>query len=148
MKREKFIVKGKHSWHFYTACATIVAIIIIFSAYLEKIEEYSYEMADLQAMRNADVTAMMKWKNKLPDEMTEYWYDPHSFELIQTNNPKPESHGLGRKRKGGAVEEFESDTNVSYEYDEGTDYNNKVIRVIVRNEEGKLDIRVNWVDAE
>ncbi len=106
------------------------------------------EMADLQGMRGAELTAMLKWKDKLPDETVEYWYNPNSFELIPVSDPKPVSHGLGKKGKGGAVEEFEAETGLSYEYDEGMDYTNKVIHVTVSNKAGELDIKVDWVDAE
>lgn len=141
-------MKTKLSWHFYVVCAIISVVVMIIATRFRIEKEYPYEMADLQAMRNAELTAVLKWKDKLPEETTEYWYNPNSFELIPASEPKPESHGLGRKGKGGAVREFEADTGLSYEYDEGTDYTGKVIHVTVSNKGGDLDIKVDWVNAE
>ena len=106
------------------------------------------EMADLQGMLGAELTAMQEWKDRLPEGTVEYWYNPDTFELIPISEPKPDSLGLGKKGKGGAVEKFEADTGASYEYDESADYTNKVIHVTVSNKDGELDIKVDWVDAE
>lgn len=109
--------------------------------------EKTREMADLQGMRGAELTAMQEWRGRLPDATVEYWYDPDTFELFPTSDKKPSSFGLGTKGKGGAVKEFEEITGMSYEYEEGADYTSKVIHVIVTGEDGKLDVKVDWVDA-
>ena len=86
---------------------------------------------------------MQEWKDKLPENTVEYWYNPDTFELIPISEPKPDSLGLGKKSKGGAGEEFKKETGLNYEYDEGTDYTNKVVHVTVSNNDGELDIKVD-----
>lgn len=127
----------------------IVVLVLLFSwhAWNSSMEKPN-EMADLQGMFGAELTAKTIWKDKLPEAPVEYWYDPDEFDLIPVSEPKPKSFGLGTGGAGGATEEFEADTDSSYEYDEGTDYTNKVIHVTARNKDGKLDVKVDWVDAD
>lgn len=127
---------------------TVMVILTLSGCSGSSEEESSSEMADLQGMRGAELTAMQEWKDKLPDEPVEYWYNPDTFELIPISEPKPDSLGLGKKGEGGAVDDFEADTGMSYEYDESKDYTDKVIHVTVSNSDGELDIKVDWVDAE
>ena len=125
-----------------------IIVLLILSGCSNNSAEKPNEMADLQGMRGAELTAMVEWKDKLPEETVEYWYNPDTFELIPVSEPKPESFGLGTKGAGGAVKEFEEQSGTNYGYDEKTDYRNKVIHVTVSNNDGALDIKVDWVDAK
>ena len=107
--------------------------------------EYYYEMNDMQALRGAEATAMLIWKDKKPEAPTEYWYNAAAFELIDISEPRPKPYGLGKRRVGNAMKDFQQETGLDYAYDEGADYSDKVIRVIVDTDEaGNLRVRSSW----
>ena len=131
--------------------ATIVIIAVLIGAFIMAYQfmlrktEQSNELADLQAMRGAEATAMMIWKDKVPEEPVEYWYSANTFELIDATEAKPAPYGLGTKRSGGGSKSFQNETGLNHEYLESKDYTDKVIRVDVdKDDAGELRIRMNW----
>lgn len=143
MKRA--VKKRKLSWHFYVACAVVAVIAILLFCHFGRVEEYAYEMADLEVMRNAEDTAKLLWFNKLPDEPVEYWFAPGELRLLPITDPIPRHCGMGTKRAGGAIKDFEAETGKAYDYSEREDYRGKSLCVTVSSVNGALDIRVHWV---
>ena len=147
MKGRK-VMKKKLSWHFYAALIFVVSVFAAVSVYFVKKEEYACEMADLQAMRSAAMAAEALWYRELPEEAVEYWYDATSFSLVPISVPKPSACGSGTSRFGGAVKDFVDKTNGSYGYSEYEDYRDKVLHVTADNNNGVLDIAVDWVAGD
>lgn len=133
---------------------TILIIIVVFSLaiwgishYLSVKAEHELEMADLQAMRIAESVAMMKYKDKMPERATAYWFDAKSNSLIPASEPMPEPYGMGNELDGDAYEDFLDETGEQHEYKEQTDYSNKVIKLTAeKGSDGKLKTTVKWVD--
>ena len=145
---EKPRKKFNLSWHFYVVCVVVVVVAAAFFYHFSRIEEYAYELADLEAMRNAEDTARLLWFEKAPDEPAEYWFVPGELRLIPVTDPKPAHCGMGTKKTGGAVRAFEVKTGKSYGYSEHEDYRNKALHVTVNNNNGNLNITVDWVDCD
>lgn len=137
--------KFKLSWHFYVICALIVTAAVALFYHFSRVEEYAYELADLEVMRNAEDTAKLLWFEKAPNEPVEYWYVPGELRLIPITDPMPPHCGMGTKKAGGAVRAFEAKTGNSYGYSESEDYRNKALHVTVNNINGSLSITVDWV---
>lgn len=137
-------MKRKLSWHFYAVIIIVISVFAAVGAYFVKHEEYACEMADLQAMRSAAMAAEALWYRKLPEETVDYWYDATSFSLVPITDSKPSPCGSGTSRFGGAVKDFVDKTNGSYGYSEYEDYRDKVLHVTVDNNNGTLNIAVEW----
>ena len=126
-------------------CVVILCIIML---YFANQREHTAETADLMGMYNAELAVRIAWKNGTLKVPGEYWYDANAFRLIPADEPKPPAFGLGAARRGGGLASFEKPHGVSYAYDEGTDYRDKLLHVTVRNMQGDLDIAVEWVNAD
>ena len=142
---EKPRKKFNLSWHFSVVCAVVVAVALALFSHFSRVEEYAYELADLEVMRNAEDTAKLLWFEKVPDEPMEYWFVPGELRLIPVSDPMPAHCGMGTKKVGGAVRAFEAKTGNSYGYSEHEDYRNKALHVTVNNNNGSLGIMVDWV---
>lgn len=138
-------MKTKFSWHFYAACGIIVIVLLTINAHFLRKEEFAYEMADLQAMRNAEAAAMMIWKDRVPEEDT---FNMWNLSLIPTSEPMPESVSLGTAKRGGAVKAFEAETGLHYDYLENENYRGKILHVAVSGASGSTEITVDWVDGD
>ena len=142
-------MKQRFSWHFYAALLLVVNIAISVFAFYAKNEEYAYEMADLQAMRVALESAALQWKDQLPDEPVDYWYDAAAFTLVPAGNDKPSPSGVGTQRFGGAKKDFQQTSGLSFvSYNESESYIGKLPHVTVYGEDGKLTFSIDWVDAK
>ncbi len=125
--------------------AVLILIIIIAYQFMLRNTEQFNELSDLQAMRGAEATAMMMWKDEVPEKPEEYWYSVNTFELIETTEAKPAPYGMGTKRSGGGSKSFQNETGLNYEYSENEDYTDKVIHVVMdKDESGNLKITMNW----
>lgn len=139
-------MKHKLSWHFYTVLLVVVNIAITVNAYFIKNTEYAYEMADLQAMRGAIVSAQMEWKDELPEEPVEYWYDAMALSLVPVSGEKPVPCGAGTRKFGGAVRYFTEMSGFQFtNYNEAENYKGKLPHVIVREVDNELEIQVDWI---
>ena len=127
------------------AAAAIIASAMIF---LNTRTERAAEMADLQAMRAAESVARLTWKDKLPDQPEEYWYDGANYALIPATEPKPARYGQGTERAGGAVKAFRDETGKAYPYDETRNYFGGILRVTVSSRDGALRVDMDWVQSE
>ena len=137
------------SWHFYATLLIVANIAITVFAFYVKNVEYAYEMADLQAMHSALQSAVLKWKDKLPDEPVEFWYDAAAFSLVPASDNKPLPSGAGTQRFGGAKKDFQQTSGLSFvSYNESESYIGKLPHVTVYGENGELMVSVDWVDAE
>lgn len=106
--------------------------------------EHLNEMNDLQNMRGAEATALLRWKNAhlAPGE---YWYSAADWDLLELSQPKPAPYGMGTRRSGHALKTFREETGVVYEYDERMDYTGKVLHLIVESDaSGCAQVRMNW----
>lgn len=138
-------MKHKPSWHFYAVLLIVVNIAITVFAYFLKNEEYAYEMADLQAMRGAIVSAQMEWKDKLPEEPVNYWYDATSLSLVPVSEERPAPCGAGTRKYGGAVRYFNEMSGFQFtNYNEIENYKGKLPHVLVREVDNELEIQVDW----
>lgn len=126
----------------------VITVLLCIKHNLEVKCEYSLEMTDLQGMRNAELSAMMIWKDKLPERTIEYWYNANEFAIVPTEEEMPAPCGLGTSIRGGAIKDFEIETGKAYSYDENEDYRDKVIHVVVDSKDRNLDIRIDWVKSE
>lgn len=138
----------KLSWHFYAVCFLVAVVAVAVSFHFSRIEEYAYEMADLEVMRNAEDTAILLWRDKLPDTPVGFWYLPGELRLIPDTEPMPIRCGMGTGKAGGAVSDFEAKAGKNYGYSEHEDYRDKALHVTVSKSDDDLDIRVNWVVVE
>ncbi len=102
-------------------------------------------MADLQTMRSAEAAASFLWRDRLPEEPVEYWFEPATIQLIPISEPMPASYGAGTRRNGRAVKVFEDQTGTSYAYSGREDYTDKILHVLVSNEDGDLHVSMDWV---
>ncbi len=137
------------SWHFYATLLIVANIAITVFAFYVKNVEYAYEMADLQAMRAALESAAFQWKDKLPDEPVDYWYDAAAFSLIPAGDDKPSPSGAGTQRFGGAKKDFQQTTGITFaNYNEAENYIGKLPHVMVYGKNGELMVSIDWVDAE
>ena len=138
---------GRKEWIVLISLALFCGICVLIGAVRsapgnEKPNEY----ADLQAMRCAEVSAMGVLKNEEPDGITEYWYDADEFRLIPLGEEPTRVMGKGTTRVGGGMEQYLSEGNPAYDYDEALDYTTKTIRVTVDPE--TEEIKVFWAEAE
>lgn len=122
--------------------AVIVFALLLFRQFVNGSVEYQAELADLYAMRNAELAAaLMRDNNELTADG--YWFDPGTNTLIPDDEEKPSVTGLGTGRRGGAQLAFEKEMGRSYEYDESTDYTDKVIHLIAGD-----SVRVEWAPKD
>ena len=125
----------------------LIAIIIIRS-FMAIEDEHLYEFADLQAMRGADLTAQADYMHGWLLEEGEYWYDADRYRLVPADQPKPEPYGLGRSAVGNTWYEFSKKNGIIYDYDESTDYRDKIICLTAAwDADGNLQTYVRWVEA-
>lgn len=124
-----------------------VAALVILHSFSQKLE-HDLEMVDLQGMRGAEAAALLLWRDRLPEEPVEYWYDPAAFTLLPAQEPKPKHGGKGTQRAGGALKDFEAETGKHYDYTETRDYNGQVLHVTVGSEDGTLRVDLDWVPGE
>ncbi len=126
--------------------AGAIAITGLTVFYNYKIEK-SKEITDLQSMRIAENAALLRYKNKQPEGTESFWFDCLGFALVPTDEKMPAPYGLGERRKGKGTAAFVAETGKEYEYDEGIDYRNKIIRVDVKTDDnGELSVSVAWVE--
>ena len=110
--------------------------------------EYNLEMADLQGMRVAEEAAQLLWKDKLPEEPAEYWFNADSFTLVPIDEPMTMVYGAGTEKAGGAMKDFEAETGKHFDYSETQSYKGMLIHVTVRDNEGTLQVDVDWVPVK
>ena len=124
----------------------VLVIVGVTIFYNYKIENAN-EKADLQSMYMAENMTKLNFIDKKPEGTEDYWFDCYGLSLIPTDEKMPAPYGLGERRKGNAVAAFVSETGKNYEYDEGCDYRNKIIRVTVTpDENGDISVSVEWVE--
>ena len=143
------VLKRKLSWHFYAVIIIAISVFAAVGAYFVKHEEYACEMADLQAMRSAAMSAEALWYRELPEETVEYWYDATTFSLVPITDSKPSPCGRGTSRFGGAARDFMRITGIQFsDYDESESYLGKLPHVVVHVEQDELIITVDWVNSD
>ena len=126
-------MKRKLSWHFYAVSLIVLNIAMTVYAFITKDMEYSLEISDLQAMRNAEISAEMEWDDNSFDELKEYWYDAMLNSLIPINHSN---------------KDFTKKTGHTYNYNESESYEGKILSVSVYKEYGNLRIEMKWVNAD
>lgn len=141
-------MKRKLSWHFYAVSLIVLNIAMTVYAFITKDMEYSLEISDLQAMRNAEISAEMEWDDNSFDELKEYWYDAMLNSLIPINHSKPAPYGVGTRISGGSVKDFTKKTGHTYNYNESESYEGKILSVSVYKKYGNLRIEMKWVNAD
>lgn len=127
---------------------TCIFLFTVVFLHLKQQSEYAAEMADLAGMYDAEMTARITWKDEVPIHPAAYWYDADHYILLPENEPKPAPFGRGSSSRGGAAKSFEEQSGKYYNYDEQTDYREKIIRVEVTDMDGDLDVTVEWVNAD
>lgn len=138
----------KPSWHFCVALLLIISIASTVSAYYLNMEEYAYEMSDLQIMGNVASAVQIEWKNSIPDELVEYWFDATTCSLVPISDSKPFPYGLGTQRYGGAVRDFQEQTGIKFKnYSDAESYKEKLLHVAVYEQDDGISIALDWVDA-
>ena len=147
---ERLLAKTEKK-HLIRIIIAVVAVILVISAvlymYLERRIEKESETADLQCMRVAESTAILIYRNDVPDEPQYYWYDAEILNLIPASEKMPLPYGMGTARRGGAYEEFKNDLGLNYVYDETADYKNSIIKVTVaKGDDGGIKTAVEWVE--
>ena len=141
-------MKQQLSWHFYVVLLFVISIAITVFSYFIKHTEYTYEMADLQAMNNAISAAKMEWKDQLPEEPMEYYYDAKTYGLVSIGQSTPDPCGFGTTKFGGATRDFLRTTGIDFSnYSESESYEGKLPHVVVDKEDGELLITVDWVEV-
>lgn len=130
------------------ALAAVISVAFTLIHLLGQRMEYKLEMADLQGMRAAEAAAQLLWKDKLPDDPVDYWFDAGTFTLVPGDEPMTMVYGAGTERAGGAVKDFEAETRKHYNYSETQSYSGKLIHVTVKNDEGTLLVDVDWVPVK
>ena len=141
-------MKKKLSWHFYLVCVFIAIIVLVLCTYFNRKLEYAYEMTDLQTMRSAEAAAALLWRDNLPENPVEYWFDANSLELIPASEQRPEAYGAGTGRVGYALKGFDDQHITLAGYSEGADYTDKILKVVVSGKDDELDIAMDWVPEE
>lgn len=105
------------------------------------------ELADLQAMRNAELTVKTKDdKGKL--DGTDFWYDANTYRLIPLTEEVPQAYGLGTTSRGSITEVFNWKYDSNCHYDDRIDYRDKVIKVHVEGTGDDLKVDMEWVSVE
>lgn len=99
-----------------------------------KNSEKAYERDDLECMKCAELTARIRLQDQSIGTGV-YYFDALSFALIPEGGEKPTPCGMGTGLRGGAVSEFLESNDVDYKYDEKTDYRDKVLKIIVKDNE-------------
>ena len=114
------------------AAIVIVVVVVLIAVKIssDSAAEKNAELADLAAMRAADVSAQVLLANGQVTEMTVYWYDAEGFELVSEAN-KPSAYGLGTATNGGSSADYNAKYGTSYAYDDAADYTDKVVKVTV-----------------
>lgn len=127
-----------------SALLCVLATMILYAWSLGRSQEYINEYADMQAMRNAELTVQVGTFNGSGD----YWYDAITYKLIPIDEPAPAPYGLGTKAFGESLNLFNQAFGTNYDYDERADYMDKVIKVHVEGTGENMEISVEWVKAE
>ncbi len=128
------------------AAVGVILIVGVTVFYNYKIEN-SNEKADLQSMYMAENVAKLNYLKKQPEGTESFWFDCFGLALVPTDEKMPAPYGLGESRKGKGTAAFVAETGKEYEYDEGIDYRNKIIRVDVKTDDnGELSVSVAWVE--
>ncbi len=141
-------MKKKLSWHFYLVCVFIAIIVMVLCVYFNQKLENAYEMTDLQTMRSAEAAAALLWRDNLPQNPVEYWFDADSLELIPASEPRPEAYGAGTGRVGHALKNIDDKYTSLAGYSESADYTDKILKVVVSSKDDDLDIDMEWVSNE
>ena len=129
-------------------CVILIGILIGFTVYTAVSDEHIREYADLQAMYNAELTAMAMHEYGKLAEDGDYWYDANTYSLISVNQPKPSPYGLGHAYCGDTYYSFANKYGKIYSYDESTDYRNMIIHLTAKTDEnGDLFTQIDWVPA-
>jgi hypothetical protein len=131
--------------------AGIVLVIAALGArlYMELMDEKINEFADLQAMRNAELTVEADYVFKELDGGGTFWYNAENYMLIPEDQPQPLPYGLGRPICGNTWYDFSERFGKIYDYDESTDYTDKIICVKVGyDNDGKLLTDIRWVSVQ
>lgn len=111
-------------------------------------DEHICEFADLQAMRNAELTLMADQKFGRLSEDGDYWYDADSYSLLSVDQPVPAPYGMGTALRGDTWYEFMQQFGQFYDYNESIDYRDKIIRVSVKTgEDGEQLTDIQWVST-
>ena len=112
--------------------------------------EHDYEIADLYVMRAAEVAAVLKWKDKVPEMPEEYWFFSKTAELLDMTHVQPEPYGMGTEKAGGGLKDFQEMTGITrYEYSERESYKDKIVFVRVSTDEhGDLQINLEWIPSD
>ena len=129
----------------------IMAGLAVFYIHQEKKIETQHEITDLQTMRSAESMAKLQLKNDPEKAEGSYWLatDDLSFILVRDSKPAPDAYGTGKNMTGGGLDVFKKDTGLDYDYDEGLNYTDKVIRVTIDPDAAEEDrIRLEWIEAK
>ena len=124
-------------------CVLTTGVVFMYSVW--KSGEYISEFADLQAMRNAEITVMAADKRGVLGERNDFWYDAMTYELIPVTEPIPTGYGTGSKAVGEAIDAFNSMYMTEYEYNEKVDYKDKIIKVHAEGTGDDLKVDLEWV---
>ena len=144
-KKKKELGKGAILAIIIIAAAVLIGCLLIASASLKAERERSLELADLYAMRNAELDAQRMFREQGLNETAEFWYDPNTYQLIPVTEEMPDPSGLGTGRTGGGNSHFLREAGKEYAYDEDADYTDRIIRVVVHPD---LTCEVTWVPVE
>ena len=107
--------------------------------------EKQHERSDLELMRMAEgVTRILLIKKGA--EAEEYWLNANAMMLLPSSFDKPAGYGSGTSRAGGATKDYLDENGVlTLDYDEKTDYTDKIIMVTIDPETEEVAVR--WVEG-
>lgn len=134
-----------------TTAVVIMAGLALLYIHQEKKIETQHEITDLQTMRSAESIAKVRLKNNPEKAEGSYWLatDDLSFVLVRDSKPAPDAYGTGKKMTGGGFDVFKKDTGLDYDYDEGLNYTDKVIRVTIDPDAAEEEqIRLEWIESK
>lgn len=116
-------------------------------AVLSANEEKSDELADLQGMRMAEMTALVYDRNEDAEDGV-YWFDMANVALLPGDEPKPEAYGRGTSRDGNAKEGFDIEYGADYAYDGAKDYRDKIIQITLTTDaNGEAKVELEWAEG-
>lgn len=127
----------------------VVALIILLLGawwHFTKLFEANCEIADIEAMRDAKLTAVALWKYNEFETDKYYWYDADTYTVLPSNQEKPSPYGLGSIIKGGSLNDLNRAYVAGYSYNEAGNYVGMILRLYGQEEEdGSVTINVDWV---
>ena len=130
------------------AMGCVIGTAFVFGISLLIDNEFLNEYSDLHAMRDAELTvAIMQKKDSLGDEK-DFWYDANGFSLIPASETAPEAYGKGGGLWGDAKDNYSQLYPNEYDYDEWSDYRDKVIKVHIEEIGEDLKTDMEWIPVK